>query len=181
MNVGDLIPWRNRNAVSTRTNRDPFYALHDQVDRLFEDFTRGFGMPALSGERSMGWPSVDVKEDEKRFCIEAELPGMEEKDVEVLLTDNVLTLRGEKRIEQDDAKHHYSERYFGQFERRIPLGTEVDAESVKAHFKNGVLKVEIPKTPQRRSAHVVFRSRVDAPYFNGRTRSSVPRVRLSFV
>ena len=148
MSVGDLIPWRNRNAVSTRTNRDPFFALHDQVDRLFDDFTGGFGMPSLLGDRGMGWPSVEVKEDEKRFCVEAELPGMEEKDVEVLLTDNVLTIRGEKRLEQDDSKRHYSERYFGRFERQIPLSTEVESEGVQAKFKNGVLKIEVPKAAQ---------------------------------
>lgn len=154
MGVGDLIPWRNRSSVSTRSQRDPFFALHDQIDRLFEDFTRGFAMPSLSSDRSFGWPSVDVKEDDKRFCVEAELPGMEEKDVEVLLTENVLTIRGEKRLEQDDSKRQYSERYFGQFERRIPLGTEVEADAVKAKFKNGVLKIEIPK-----AAHAQQRAR----------------------
>jgi HSP20 family protein len=160
MNVGDLIPWRNRNSVSRHMDRDPFYSLHDQIDRLFDDFTRGFGMPSLSGERSLGWPSVEVKEDDKRYCVEAELPGMEEKDVEVLLTDNVLTIRGEKRIEKDDSKRHYSERYFGQFERRIPLATEVEPDSVKARFKNGVLKVEIPKAAeaQQRSRRIPISS-----------------------
>jgi HSP20 family protein len=152
MSVGDLIPWRNRTAVSTR-QRDPFFALHDQIDRWFEDFTRGFGMPSLWGER--GWPSVDVKEDDKRFYVEAELPGMEEKDV-----DDVLTIRGEKRVEKDDAKRQHSERYFGQFERRIPLHTEVDAAGVKAKFKNGVLRIELPKSPevQERSRRIPISS-----------------------
>lgn len=145
MSVGDLIPWRNRNAVSTRSQQDPFYALHDQIDRLFDDFTRGFGMPSLVGDRSVGWPSIDVKEDDKRFSVEVELPGMDHKDVEVTLTENVLTIRGEKRLEQEDSKRHYSERYFGKFERQIPFATEVDGEAVKASFKNGVLKVEVPK------------------------------------
>ena len=148
MSFGDLIPWRNRNAVSTRSQPDPFYTLHDQIDRLFDDFTRGFSMPALASNRSAGWPNIDVKEDDKRFCVEAELPGMDIKDVEVTLTDNVLTIRGEKRIEQEDSQRHYSERYFGQFERRIPFGIEVDADAVKASFKNGVLKVEVNKAAQ---------------------------------
>jgi HSP20 family protein len=148
MSVGDLIPWRNRSSVSTRSQRDPFSALHDQIDRLFDDFTRGFGMPSLASEQGFGWPSVDVKEDDKRFCVEAELPGMEEKDIDVSLLDNVLTIRGEKRIDQEDAKRHYSERYFGQFERRIPLGAEVDADAVNARFRNGVLRLEIPKAAQ---------------------------------
>lgn len=147
MSVGDLIPWRNRGSLSKPRERDPFFALHDQIDRVFDEFTRGFGLSSF-GERSVGWPSVEVKEDDKRLCVEAELPGLDKDDIEVLLTDNVLTLRGEKRIEQDDSKRHYSERYFGQFERRIPLGAEVEADKVEASFKNGVLKVEIPKSKQ---------------------------------
>lgn len=151
MSVGDLIPWRNRGSLSKARDGDPFFALHDQIDRVFDEFTRGFGLQSF-GERgagwSGGWPSVDVKEDEQRFCVEAELPGLEKDDIEILLTDNVLTLRGEKRIEQDDSKRHYSERYFGQFERRIALGTEVEADKIEASFKNGVLKLEIPKSKQ---------------------------------
>jgi HSP20 family protein len=150
MSIGDLIPWRNRNAVSSRSRQDPFFALHDQVNRLFDEFSRGFDLPAFS-DRGLGWPSIDVKEDDKRFCVEAELPGMEEKDIEVTLLDNVLTIRGEKRIEEDDSQRQYSERYFGQFERRIPLGNDVDADKVKAKFKNGVLKVEVPKAAEAQS------------------------------
>jgi HSP20 family protein len=150
MSVGDLIPRRNRNAVSTRSRQDPFFALHDEVNRLFDDFTRGFDMPALR-ERGFGWPSIELKEDDKRIFVEAELPGMDEKDIEVTLLENTLTIRGEKRIEEDDSKRQYSERYFGQFERRIPLDSEVDAEKVQAKFKNGVLKVEIPKAAEAQS------------------------------
>ena len=148
MNVGDLIPWRNRTAVAQRTNRDPFFALHDQINRVFDDFTHGFGMPSFGSERGFGWPSVDLKEDEKAYRIEAELPGMEEKDVEVTLTNNVLTIRGEKRSEQDDAKQRYSERYYGQFERRITLDADVEPDKVQAKFKNGVLKIEVPKAEE---------------------------------
>jgi HSP20 family protein len=151
MGVGNLIPWRNRNSVSVQTRRDPFLALHDEVNRLFEDFTRGFDMPMLRSERGIGWPSIELKEDDKRYCVEVELPGMEEKDIEVTLLDNVLTIRGEKRVEEEDAKRHYSERYFGQFERRIALDGEVDADKVKAKFKNGVLKIDIPKAPEAQS------------------------------
>jgi HSP20 family protein len=147
MSVGDLIPWRNRGSLTKARERDPFFALHDQIDRVFDEFTRGFGLSSL-GDRGFGWPSVEVKEDDKRMCVEAELPGLDKNDIEVLLTDNVLTIRGEKRVEQDDSKRHYSERYFGQFERRIPLSAEVEADKVEASFKNGVLKVAIPKSKQ---------------------------------
>jgi HSP20 family protein len=160
MAIGNLIPGRNRNAVAERTNRDPFFALHDQINRVFDDFTRGFGLPALASERGVGWPNVDVTEDDKRYSVEVELPGLEEKDVEVTLTNNVLTIRGEKRAERDDAKRHYSERYFGQFERRIALDAEVEPDKVNAKFKNGVLKIEIQKTDdaQRRSRRIPISS-----------------------
>lgn len=154
MAVGDLIPWRGRSLVSRRAPRDAFWALHDHVDRLFDEFMRGFDLPSLRFDGGLGWPSIDVKESDKSYRIEAELPGMDEKDIEVSLMDNVLTLRGEKRVEQDDAKQRYSERYFGQFERRIPLDSDVDPDKVTAKFKNGVLKIEIPKR-----AEAVSRSR----------------------
>ena len=119
MNIGDLVPWsRTRNAVDRRDARDPFGALQNQIDRLFDDFSRGFGMSAMPSERS-SWPSVEVREDDRNLYVEAELPGIDEKDVEVVLVDNMLTIRGEKRVEQSDAKQHWSERYFGMFERQI--------------------------------------------------------------
>jgi HSP20 family protein len=151
MAVGNLIPWRNRNSVSVNTRRDPFLALHEEMNRWFDDFARGFDLPTLRSDRGLGWPSIEVREDDKRYCVEAELPGMEEKDIEVTLLDNVLRIRGEKRHEEEDAKRQYSERYFGQFERRIVLDGEVDSDKVKAKFKNGVLKIEIPKAPEAQS------------------------------
>ena len=90
---------------------------------------------------------MEVREDDRNLYVEAELPGIDEKDVEVVLVDNMLTIRGEKRVEQSDAKQHWSERYFGMFERQIPLTADVDGDNVKASFKQGVLRVEIPKTP----------------------------------
>ncbi len=148
MAVRDLIPWnRNRTDVVNRETPDPFFALHDEVNRLFDDFSRSFGVSSLS--RSAGdfnWPSIDVSESDKAYKIEADLPGLEQKDVEVLLTDNVLTIRGEKRSETTDDKRHFSERYYGSFERRIPLNVDVEPEKVNATFKNGVLRVEIPKS-----------------------------------
>jgi len=151
MSVSDLIPWRNRSAVTRSQRHDPFFELHDRMNRLFDDFARGFDMPVFGNRAGVGWPSIDVKEDDKRVCVEAELPGMEEKDIEVTLVDDTLTIRGEKRIEEADSERRYSERYFGRFERQIPLGSEVEADKVKAKFKNGVLKIEIPKAPEAQS------------------------------
>lgn len=147
MNIGDLIPRdQKRNAVATRGTGDGFSALQDQIDRLFDDFSRGFGM--ARSDTGASWPSIEVREDDQKFCVEAELPGMDEKDVEVVLTDNVLTIRGERQAEQSDAKQHWSERYFGAFQRQIQLSADVDRDKVRASFKQGVLRVEIPKAPE---------------------------------
>ncbi|WP_244295317.1 MULTISPECIES: Hsp20/alpha crystallin family protein [Paracoccus] len=76
----------------------------------------------------------------------AEVPGLEERDIEVLLDDGVLTLKGEKRSEVEDKDRQFSERFYGRFERRIPLGAEIREDEVDAHFRNGVLTVTLPKT-----------------------------------
>lgn len=81
----------------------------------------------------------------------AEIPGLEEKDIEVFLNDGVLTLKGEKRSETEDKGKQFSERYYGRFERRIPLGTEVKEDQVDAAFKNGVLTITLPKTERAQS------------------------------
>jgi HSP20 family protein len=98
------------------------------------------------------WPSVEVTETDKDMRVAAELPGLEGKDVEVLMEDGALTIRGEKKSEVDDKERQFSERYYGRFERRIPLGFEVEAEKVGADFKNGVLTVTLPKSAKAQAA-----------------------------
>jgi HSP20 family protein len=113
------------------------------VNRLFEEAFRGFGdSPFFSGR---GWPSMDVEETDKEFRVSAELPGLDEKDVEVLLHDGVLTLRGEKKLESEDRNRSYSERFYGRFERQVSLDRDVDEGAVKATFKKGILTVTVPK------------------------------------
>ncbi|MGX9120544.1 Hsp20/alpha crystallin family protein [Mesorhizobium sp. BHbsci] len=153
MNVRDLIPW-GRNGSQTPSvyrggDQNPFLSLHREVNRLFEDVSRTFGtrFPSL-GQLSPfngGWPKVEISELDTELRVTAEVPGMEEKDIEVLLDDDVLTLRGEKRSETDEKD--YSERFYGRFERRIPLGYEVEDDKVKASFTNGVLTLALPKNP----------------------------------
>jgi len=89
---------------------------------------------------------VEMAETNKEIRVTAELPGLEETDVEVTLDDGVLVLRGEKRSESEDKDRQFSERFYGQFERRIPVGTEVEQDKVEARFKNGVLTITMPKT-----------------------------------
>ncbi|TIP77390.1 MAG: Hsp20/alpha crystallin family protein, partial [Mesorhizobium sp.] len=82
------------------------------------------------------WPSVEISDGEKEIRVTAEIPGMDEKDIEVMLDDGVLTLRGEKRSETEDKGRQFSERFYGRFERRIPLGYEVEEDKVNAAFHN---------------------------------------------
>ena len=153
MNMRDLIPW-GRNAQTTpspyREEGDPFMTLHREMNRLFDDVFRGFDIAPFGSfggmGRMAGWPSVEVIETDKDVRVSAELPGLDEKDVEVLMSDGVLTIRGEKRSEVEDKDRAFSERTYGRFERRIPLGWDVEEDKVNASFQNGVLTVTMPKS-----------------------------------
>ncbi|MCJ8521602.1 HSP20 family protein [Pseudorhizobium tarimense] len=159
MTIRDLIPWGRNNGHWTPTafneNREPLLSLHREVNRLFDDVFRGFGvgLPSLNGGVSFGnvWPSVEISDQDNEIKVTAEVPGLDEKDIEVLLNDGVLTLRGEKRSETEDKERQLSERYYGRFERRIPLAYEVEEDKVDAQFKNGLLTVVLPKTEKAQS------------------------------
>jgi HSP20 family protein len=159
MNMRDLIPWgRERAAVPYEdpwsrergmSGSHPFLALHREMNRLFDDLFRGFDMPSTLGRMGAGWPSIELSETDKELKLTAELPGLEEKDVEVLLDDGMLTIKGEKRSEGEDKDKgsRFSERFYGRFSRQIPIG-DVDESKIDASFKNGVLTVTLPKTAQ---------------------------------
>jgi HSP20 family protein len=154
----DLIPWgRNRSSVPSAMQSggeiDPFFTLHREVNRLFDDMFRRFdtGLPSVFGGQGFGgagWPSVEVSATDKEVRVSAELPGLDEKDVEVLVDDGVLTIRGEKKSETDDRDRGFSERFYGRFERRVALPFEVDEDKADASFKNGVLTIALPKSPK---------------------------------
>jgi len=152
MAIRDLIPWSrqdNRLPVDAQRGRaeHPLSSLHREVDRLFDDVFRGFGMPSLAGfDRGLAWPSVELGETEREIRITAELPGLDEKDVELTLEDGVLTLRGEKKSEVEDKDRGYSERSYGRFERRIGLPKGIEVDKANATFRNGVLTVTLPKS-----------------------------------
>ncbi|QFQ88809.1 Hsp20 family protein [Paracoccus kondratievae] len=160
MSVRDLIPqnwtqnlpwWRGRNTQPVEATPDPFVSFLREVDRLFDDFFRSFAtrspvLPGISGWPGTNWPSVEITETDKAINISAELPGLEEKDVEVLLEDGLLTLRGEKTSTTEDSARQFSERVYGRFERRIPLPAGIDEVAVEAAFRNGVLTVTLPRT-----------------------------------
>jgi HSP20 family protein len=153
MAIRDLIPWsRQENRlplpVDAPSARDdhPLLSLHREVNRLFDDVFRGFGVPALGDVGRFATPNVELGETDTEIRVTAELPGLDEKDVELTLEDGVLTLRGEKRAEVEDKDRGYSERSYGRFERRIGLPRGVEADKANASFRNGVLTVTLPKT-----------------------------------
>jgi HSP20 family protein len=151
LGMRDLIPWsRGREAAPRRQELDhPLMSFQREIDRLFDDFWRGADVPGF-GRDGVISPRIDVSENEKEIVVTAELPGLDERDVEVLLADNALTLKGEKRAERDESEHGYvyKERSFGSFRRTLPLDVEVNPDEVNARFHNGVLSVTLPKSPE---------------------------------
>jgi HSP20 family protein len=150
MNLKSLVPWSSPDrgsAASRYPDDNPITSMHREMTRMFDGFFRGMPEPLL-GAGQFGWPHVDVRENDSQFKVCAELPGLEERDVEVTFADGVVTLKGEKRLEEETAL--YSERWSGAFERHIVLGDDVDPDNVKATFKNGVLTVILAKKPEAR-------------------------------
>ncbi|HLL29983.1 MAG TPA: Hsp20/alpha crystallin family protein [Allosphingosinicella sp.] len=147
----DLIPWgRQENrapALFGSEERSPFLSLRRDIDRLFDDFFQA-PMWSLGRGAAMPWPNVEVSQTEKEIRITAEVPGMNENDVELLVEDGILTLRGEKTSQSEDSNRGYSERFYGRFERRIALPPGVDEEKAKAEFRDGVLSVTLPRNPE---------------------------------
>ena len=136
------------------SNAVPLRSLHEEINKIFEDFNRGFGMPAMSGADGTAVstlsPNMDVVETDKSIELTAELPGVAEDEVDVTLVDDVLTIKGEKKAEKTDEKQDYRvvERTYGSFQRSMRLPFKVDAEAIEAQFTNGVLKVSLPKPPE---------------------------------
>mgnify|MGYP000651634289 FL=1 len=126
------------------TKLNPFEAFERDVKRIFDDF---FALEPVDLFDSAWLPTVDVEEDEKSIHVRAEIPGIDEKDLNVTLEDNVLTISGEKKEERKEENKRYvlAERRFGSFKRSIALPDEVKADSVKASFKNGVLTIDFEK------------------------------------
>jgi len=133
-----LVPYIRRSEVPT-------------VSRLFEDFFNGFPFTSpLSDNRETWTPSVDILEKDGNLILRAELPGISEKQIEIKLEGNILTLKGERKMEKEDdkANYHRVESFYGSFTRSFRLPDTVDAEKISADYKNGVLTITIPQRPE---------------------------------
>ena len=149
---------------------DPFLMLHREMNRLFDDALRG-SIPANGdGARSTVLaPHMDVHETDKEVQIQAELPGVNENDIEVSLNEDVLTLRADKKQDRKEERGgvHLSERSYGTFRRSLRLPFPVNPDQVQAQFENGVLRVTLPKTqPQERTRRIQVRGQAGKPEAN---------------
>jgi HSP20 family protein len=137
---------RNR---EPRAVAHPLDALQREMSHLLEDFWGGFDAPATR-EWGAFSPRLDVEETDAEVRVTAELPGLDEKDVEVEIREDVLTLRGQKHAEREDKASGWRERSYGSFHRAVQLPSEVEAEKATAEFKKGVLTVHLPKSAKAR-------------------------------
>jgi len=148
----NLIPWKKKKEDSNLSH--PADLFRHQMNRLFDDF---FGDWSLArGEAGFDFvPRVDVSENDKEVLVKAELPGLEEKEVEVSLSNGQLLISGEKKDEREekDKSYHLVERSYGSFSRAVDVGP-VDEDKVKASFKNGILTVNLPKREEDRAKKV---------------------------
>ena len=174
MQVKDLIPWtRGETAPAAKENANPIAQLQEEMNRVFETFWSRFNGEKTPGAGSspypmsnfgigfqgngLPWngttPRADVTETDDGVEVTVELPGLSEKDVEVSLTDDLLTVKGEKKVEREDTRKGYylSERSWGAFHRAIPLPPGVDSEKAEAVFRNGVLTVKLPQSAEARA------------------------------
>jgi HSP20 family protein len=160
------LPIKTETAPATQPTKprdwQPFEVLRNQVDRLFHDFQTGFlQAPTYRSllemepfwRRDLGFnvtPAIDIVEKEKAFEITAELPGLDAKNIDLQLSDNVLTIKGEKQEEKEEkTKDRYvTERRYGSFRRSLEVPGSVDVDKIEADFKNGLLTVSMPKSPE---------------------------------
>jgi HSP20 family protein len=155
MALRSLIPFGRSGSLTRAEDTDPFSALRREVDRMFDDFTQGWALPAtLRGDGFIS-PKVDVAETDKGLELTAELPGIDEKDIDLELADGVLTLKAEHRTEREEKdetrKYHLVERSYGTFMRRFALPFEADEDQVEARFDKGVLHVFVPRSAAARA------------------------------
>jgi HSP20 family protein len=149
-----------------QTEWAPFHSLRREIDRLFDEFRPfdwrlpsarsvfSFEMPKLSGDDWTVAPAMDLIEKEKEYEISAELPGLDEKNIEIKVANHMLTIKGEKREEKEEKQKDYyvSERRYGSFHRSFSLPEGVDIDKIEASFAKGVLAVKLPKTAEAQKA-----------------------------
>lgn len=149
---GSLTPWRGGSLAPTGFGGlgGSLFDLHRRMDRLFDDlFQQRGGEGAQLAGAGFQAPAIDVEQNDKQIVITAELPGVKEEDIDLSIEDGMLTLCGEKKSERRDEEGGYSERSYGRFERRLTLPANIDEENCSADFRDGVLRITIPRAEGR--------------------------------
>ena len=132
-----------------------FDRMRRDMDRLWDSFLEG--TPRRRGEERGEWlPSLDVSETKNELVVKAEVPGMDAKDIDISLSDGVLTIKGEKKQEKEEkeADYHLIERSYGAFTRSIQLPKEVQGEKINASYKDGILRITLPKSEEAKKKEI---------------------------
>jgi HSP20 family protein len=159
--------WGNRSVPANREPEgNPLNVFQREMNRLFDDFFKGTGIKPWAEEmEALGafTPQVNMTEDEKSIQVSAELPGLDEKDLEISLSKDSLTIKGEKRQENEhkDKEAYYLERSFGTFTRVLPIPKDVNTEKAEASFKKGVLTITLPKLDREKQSQKKIRIKAD--------------------
>lgn len=158
----NLTPWRSKRSDGSGAGRTEtgLARLRSEIDTLFDRFFeepwRGLAEWPFGGRFG---PRVDLSETEDSFCVTAELPGVDPKDVDISVSGNILTLRGEKKQERQEKGRNYyrTERQYGSFQRSIPLPSSVDSDKVEASYKDGVLTITLAKRAEARPKRITVK------------------------
>jgi len=143
--VWEITPWRPFE----------FDRIRREMDRLWDSFLEG--RPLRRAEDSREWlPSIDVSETKNELVIKAELPGLDPKDIDISMNNGYLTIKGEKKHEKEekDENYHLVERSYGSFTRSVRLPKEVQSDKITASFKNGVLRITLPKSEEAKKKEI---------------------------
>lgn len=151
MGIRDLVPTFGKKGMTEHEEDSPFYKLQKEMNRLFDDFFEDFQLTSFEEKMATPFnPRVNVRETEKSVEISAELPGIEEKEIDISVSNDSVTIKGEKKEEKEEKGEcfHRVERSYGSFQRQIPLPCEIEMEKAEAAFKDGVLNITLPKSPE---------------------------------
>ena len=148
MDIKSLIPFGKKNIEVRRDEENPFIMMQREMNRIFDSFNRNWGFGAFPELTGAYMPRLDVTEDSKVFTVTAELPGISEKEIDLSISGDTLTIRGEKKEEKEDKgkDFYWMERSYGSFQRSVSLPAEVQPDKVEARFNKGVLTITLPKT-----------------------------------
>jgi len=162
MALENLNPLRKKNNLATRhETENPFFALQHRMNRIFDDFLgEPLGLFGANAADNLFTPAMNISETEKEIIITADMPGVEEKDLDISVSKGELTIKGEKKKETEEKNKNYyrMERSYGSFSRTVALPEGIDESKINAELKKGVLKLTIPRlaeaVPQRKKIEV---------------------------